>query len=153
MSSFLAINFMRSVIWPEKQINFPKLLMREREIQIALQVSKSRRNFVSSTFFQIISDRWTEASNPLPLRRADRPTDWWMDWVEMRARLCCQDAQSSPGTFQSSNKPQLTWFLVFGKNAKNAKKQKKDLKNHSFKTIDHTEFCLASSERGELDLS
>ena len=29
-------------------------------------------------------------------------------------------------------------------------KIKKDLKNHSSKTIDRTEFCLASSERGEL---
>ena len=71
----------------------------------------------------------------------------------MRERLCCQDAQSSPGTFQGSNKLQLTGFLVFGENAKNEKKMKKDLKNHSSKTMDCTEFCLASSERGELVLS
>ena len=43
----------------------------------------------------------------------------------MREKLCCQDAQSSPGTFQSSNRLQLTRFLVLGKNAKNAKKYKK----------------------------
>ena len=78
----------------------------------------------------------TQASRPLvfPLGRTNRPTDQWMDWqtkpliesrVEMRERLCCQDAQSSPGTFQSSNRLQLTRFLVFGKNAKNVKKYKK----------------------------
>ena len=31
--------------------------------------------------------------------------------VEMRERLCCQDAQSSPGTFQSSNRLKLTRFF------------------------------------------
>ena len=98
--------------------------------------------------YNIVADRWTEAPNlhphpnPNPHTEASRPLvfplfhsdgqmDRWMDWwtmpliesgVEMRERLSCQDAQSSPGTFQSSNRLQLTRFLVFGKNANNLKK-------------------------------
>ena len=41
----------------------------------------------------------------------------------------------------------------FWEKCKKCEKIKKDLKNHSSKTIDCTEFCLASSERGELALS
>ena len=95
----------------------------------------------------------TQASrfSTIPLGRTDGPTDWWIDWVEMRARLCCQDAQSSPDTFQSSNRAQLTRFFVFEKKkCEKCEKNKKDLKNHSSKTIDCAEFCLASSERWDL---
>ena len=73
--------------------------------------------------------------------------------VEMRDRLRCQDAQLSPGTFQSSIRLQLTRFLVFLEKCEKCRKIKKDLKNHSSKTINYTEFCLASSEKGELALS
>ena len=41
----------------------------------------------------------------------------------------------------------------FWEKCEKCEKIKKDLKNHSSKTIDRTEFCLASSERGELALS
>ena len=97
-----------------------------------------------------VADRWTGAANPhphpnlnphtqasrplvFPLFHSDRQTDQQTDGltdgqslsesgVEMRDRLCCQDAQLSPGTFQSSIRLQLTRLLIFGKNAKNAEK-------------------------------
>ena len=61
--------------------------------------------------------------------------------------------QSSPGTFQSSNRLQLTQFLVFGEKCKKFEEINKNLKNHSSKIIDRTEFCLTSFERGDLVLS
>ncbi len=42
--------------------------------------------------------------------------------TKMRERLCCQHTQSSSGTIWSSNRLQLTQFLIFEKNAKNVKK-------------------------------
>ena len=41
----------------------------------------------------------------------------------------------------------------FWEKCEKCEKIKKDSENHSSKTIDRTEFCLASSERGELALS
>ena len=54
----------------------------------------------------------------------------------MRERPNCQDEQ-----------------LLFLVKREKCGKIKKDSKNHSSKTIDCTEFCWASSERGELALS
>ena len=41
----------------------------------------------------------------------------------------------------------------FWEKCEKCEKIKKDSENHSSETIDRTEFCLASSERGDLDLS
>ena len=45
---------MRSTIWPQKLINFPKRLMKKGKSEKLCRTQKDRRDFVSSTFFQTI---------------------------------------------------------------------------------------------------
>ena len=49
---------MRSIIWHTKQINFLKPLMRQREIQKPLQLSKSRRKLCSFEMNLSMPDLW-----------------------------------------------------------------------------------------------
>ena len=116
--------------------------MRQRERQ--------RENSCFSTFDLIIMDRLM-----------DQQTN---EWTDGQTKPLLDSTTKRLRDFAASmHNHHLGQFAVqidfnnliphFLEKCKKCKKIKKDSENHSSGTIDRTEFCLASSERGDLALS
>ena len=78
---------------------------------------------------------------------------WTKPLIDSRTKRVRDFAASMHNHHMGQFKVQINFDNLhphFWEKCKKCKKKIKDSKNHSSETIDRTEFCLASSERGDL---